>query len=269
MFERFTDRARRAIVVAQQETRDLAHGFIRPEHLLLGLMDGDGLAATALRQCGLDADSMRQRVVDAVVPAASARHLDKVPFSGPAKKTLENSLREALRLGHNYIGTEHILLGLLRGADDTFKRVLGTDVDHVKMCITALIPTGFVGSASLRSPAVTAAMDRARHVAGDAPMTTGHLVRAVLADGKCEAATALAELGVTEEAFAAALEHVVVADTTDAPPAPRSVEIRIGDVHTKVDDPALAAALGGLSAEEIRAALARGLLDGGGEARPA
>jgi ATP-dependent Clp protease ATP-binding subunit ClpA len=268
MFERFTDRARRSIVVAQQEARDLAHGFIRPEHLLLGLIDGDGLAATALRQCGLDADAMRRRVADAVVPAGSARHLDKVPFSSDAKKALENSLREALRLGHNYIGTEHILLGLLRGADETFKRVLGADPDQVKLCVTALVPTGFVGSAP-RSPALAAAMDRARHLAGDGPMSTGHLVRALLVDEKSEASKALAELGVTDATLTTALAHVVVGETTDAPPVPRSVEIRVGDVHTKVDDPALAAALGGLTAQEIQAALHRAIVEQGGEAQSA
>src|ERR1700723_3758185 len=105
MFERFTDRARRAIVVAQDEARELEHSFIQPEHLLLGLMEGDGLAALVLRQCGLDAEMLRARVTDADTSSVPSRRLDKVPFSAPAKKALELSLREALRLGHNYIGT--------------------------------------------------------------------------------------------------------------------------------------------------------------------
>ena len=121
MFERFTDRARRVLVIAQEEARTLEHSFIRPEHLLLGLVRGEGLASTALREAGVRYAVLRERFVEAVAPTPNAGRLDKVPFSPQAKKTLELSLREALKLGHNYIGTEHLLLGVLRGGTATRK----------------------------------------------------------------------------------------------------------------------------------------------------
>jgi hypothetical protein len=124
MFERFTDRARRAIVLAQEEARMLNHNYIGTEHILLGLIhEGEGVAATALESLGISLDVVRQKVEELIDRGqeASPRHIS---FTPRAKKALELSLREALRLGHNYIGTEHILLGLIREGYGVGARVL-------------------------------------------------------------------------------------------------------------------------------------------------
>jgi ATP-dependent Clp protease ATP-binding subunit ClpA len=268
MFERFTDNARRVVVISQDEARSLEHDFIRPEHLLLGLIKGEGVAATALREVGIDYGSARETVAGAVAPNPAAAGLNKVPFSPKAKKVLELSLREALQLGHNYIGTEHILLGVLRqaGAEDAVvSEVIGTRRDRVKARVLELL-SKTPPVTSLRSPALSDAMDRARQQAGGVPLTTGHLLLAVLADPESQASKALAALAVDEQAFAASLAQVDVADTSDAVPGPRAFEIKVGGVVTTVRDPDLAAALQGLTSEEIRAVLQRALGSGGGGA---
>ena len=122
MFERFTDRARRVLVLAQQEARVLGHNFLGTEHLLLGLIrETEGVAAMALAQLGIRLDDVRDRVKETVGPAGSAP-TGSPPFTPWAKRVLELSLREALQLGHNYIGTEHILLGLVREGEGVAAR---------------------------------------------------------------------------------------------------------------------------------------------------
>ena len=119
MFERFTSGARRVAVLAEEEARMLGHDRIGTEHLLLGLLrEGDGVAASALESLGISLEAVRQQVADILGHDQQARP-GHIPFTPHAKKALELSLRESLRLGHNYIGTEHILLGLLREVTDT------------------------------------------------------------------------------------------------------------------------------------------------------
>src|SRR5204862_605236 len=114
LFERFTDRARRVVVLAQEEARLLNHNFIGTEHILLGLIhEGEGVAAKALEQLGISLEAVREKVEETIGPAGSST-TGSPPFTPRAKKVLELSLREALQLGHNYIGTEHMLLGLVR-----------------------------------------------------------------------------------------------------------------------------------------------------------
>ena len=111
MFERFTDRARRVLVLAQEEARLLNHNFIGTEHILLGLIhEGEGVAAKALESLGISLEAVREKVEETIGPAGSST-TGSPPFTPRAKKVLELSLREALQLGHNYIGTEHMLLG--------------------------------------------------------------------------------------------------------------------------------------------------------------
>ena len=126
MFERFTDRARRVIVLAQQESRLLGHGYIGTEHLLLGLLaDGGGTAAQALESLGVTLDAAREQVREMVGegqrPQTQPGH---IPFTPPAKKVLELSLREAQNLGDDHIGTEHLLLGLVAEADDVGAQIV-------------------------------------------------------------------------------------------------------------------------------------------------
>ena len=263
MFERFTDKARRVLVIAQDEARTLEHAFIRPEHLLLGLARGEGVASTALNEAGLRYAIMRERFVAAISPTPNAGRLDKVPFSPLAKKTLELSLREALKLGHNYIGTEHLLLGVLQGAegldtkDNRVIDLIGGLATELRGRVLDLV-SGASAFTRLRSPAVMQAMDRARQAAGHAPMTTGDLLLAIVADPESQGSQALSPLGVNHATLKAALAEVEVASTSDAVPGP-NVELKVGEVLTTIQDPQLAVVLEGLTAEEIRSALKRAL----------
>ena len=124
MFERFTDRARRVIVLAQEEARSLQHNYIGTEHLLLGLIrEGEGVAAKALASKGVELDATRKQVVE-MIGKGNASSNGHIPFTSHAKQVLELSLREALQLGHSYIGTEHILLGLIREGEGVGTQVL-------------------------------------------------------------------------------------------------------------------------------------------------
>ena len=135
MFERFTDRARRVVVLAQEEARMLNHNYIGTEHILLGLIhEGEGVAAKALTAMGIRLDAMRQAVED-IIGRGQQEPFGHIPFTPRSKKVLELSLREALSLGSDYIGTEHILLALLREGDGVGAQILvgaGADLNRVR-----------------------------------------------------------------------------------------------------------------------------------------
>jgi hypothetical protein len=159
MFERFTDRARRVLMFAQVEARLLDHNYIGTEHVLLGLIKEDeGLAALALESLGISLEVVREQVIEAIGPLGQpSPPTASPPFTPRAKKVLELSLREARQLGHNYIGTEHILLGLVREKDGIAASVLqnlGVDLPDVRQKVIDLL-TGSTGSqASLTSGSV-------------------------------------------------------------------------------------------------------------------
>ncbi len=142
MFERFTDRARRVVVLAQEEARLLNHNYIGTEHILLGLIhEGEGVAARALEGMGISLESVRSQVVEIIGQGAQAP-TGHIPFTPRAKKVLELSLREALQLGHNYIGTEHILLGLIREGEGVAAQVLqklGAELHKVRQSVIQLL----------------------------------------------------------------------------------------------------------------------------------
>jgi len=142
MFERFTDRARRVVVLAQEEARMLNHNYNGTEHILLGLIhEGEGVAAKALESLGISLDAVRQQVEEIIGQGQQAPS-GHIPFTPRAKKVLELSLREALQLGHNYIGTEHILLGLIREGDGVAAQVLvklGAGLDRVRQEVIQLL----------------------------------------------------------------------------------------------------------------------------------
>jgi ATP-dependent Clp protease ATP-binding subunit ClpC len=124
VFERFTDRARRVIVLAQEEARLLDHAAIGSEHLLLGIVhEGHGVAVQALERLGVSLTDVRS-AVEREVKRGTAGAMGTIPFTPRAKTALENALRESLQLGHNYIGTEHVLLGLLRAEDSVAATIL-------------------------------------------------------------------------------------------------------------------------------------------------
>jgi ATP-dependent Clp protease ATP-binding subunit ClpA len=144
MFERFTDQARRVVVQAQEEARTLGHNYIGTEHILLGLLiEREGLAAQALSTLGVSLDTAREQVVE--IAGAGTGQLSKhVPFTPRTKKVLELSLREAQRLGDDHIGTEHILLGLIREGDGVGARILqrqGASLDRVEEQVLATVRT--------------------------------------------------------------------------------------------------------------------------------
>ncbi|QDB80376.1 ATP-dependent Clp protease ATP-binding subunit [Georgenia sp. 311] len=147
MFERFTDRARRVIVLAQEEARMLNHNYIGTEHILLGLIhEGEGVAAKALESLDISLEGVRQQVTEIIGEGQQAPG-GHIPFTPRAKKVLELSLREALQLGHNYIGTEHILLGLIREGEGVAAQVLnklGADLNRVRQQVIQLL-SGYQG----------------------------------------------------------------------------------------------------------------------------
>lgn len=147
MFERFTDRARRVIVLAQEEARMLNHNYIGTEHILLGLIhEGEGVAAKALESMGISLEGVR-REVEEIIGQGSQPHTGHIPFTPRAKKVLELSLREGLQMGHKYIGTEFLLLGLIREGDGVAAQVLtklGADLPRVRQQVIQLL-SGYEG----------------------------------------------------------------------------------------------------------------------------
>src|SRR5688500_3156229 len=164
MFERFTDRARRVVVLAQEEARLLNHNYIGTEHLLLGLIhEGEGLAAKALESLGVSLEQVRAQVEE-MIGVGTATPQGHIPFTPRAKKVLELSLREALQHGHNYISTAHILLGLLREGEGVAAQVtmkLGLELPKVRQTVLQLMHG-------------TASGDPAKGTGGEAP--SGSLV---------------------------------------------------------------------------------------------
>jgi ATP-dependent Clp protease ATP-binding subunit ClpC len=154
MFERFTDRARRIVVIAQEEARRLDHNYIGTEHLLLGLLrEGQGVASRALAAMDISLDEAR-REVEGIIGRGDHTQSGHIPFTPRAKKVLELSLREAQQLGHNYIGSEHILLGLVREGEGVAAQVLvklGADLDRVRQQVVGLL-RGHRGEAAGAGP---------------------------------------------------------------------------------------------------------------------
>ena len=154
MFERFTDRARRVVVLAQEEARMLNHNYIGTEHILLGLIhEGEGVAAKALESLNISLEAVRQQVEE-IIGQGQAAPTGHIPFTPRAKKVLELSLREALQLGHNYIGTEHILLGLIREGEGVAAQVLqklGADLNRVRQTVIQLL-SGYTGGKGETTP---------------------------------------------------------------------------------------------------------------------
>jgi ATP-dependent Clp protease ATP-binding subunit ClpC len=167
MFERFTDRARRVVVLAQEEARMLNHNYIGTEHILLGLIhEGEGVAAKALESLGISLEAVRSQVEEIIGQGQQAPS-GHIPFTPRAKKVLELSLREALQLGHNYIGTEHILLGLIREGEGVAAQVLvklGADLNKVRQQVIQLL-NGYqakepAGTASEAAPSTSLVLDQ-------------------------------------------------------------------------------------------------------------
>ncbi len=245
MFERFTGRARHAVVLAQEEARRLHHNYIGTEHILLGLLgEPDGVGARALEGFGLSLDGARREVA-AIVSPGTAAPTGHIPFTPRAKKTLELALREALQLSHNYIGTEHILLGLMREGDGVAAQILRQhgDLLAIRTAVLDLLAASSYqgprrrrwlrrrgaaapsepGAAAQQSelnatPAADATLSEATRLAGARPVGSHHLLLAALADPDTAAARALAALGVDLDQAKEALRAVDITGTSDEPP---------------------------------------------------
>jgi ATP-dependent Clp protease ATP-binding subunit ClpA len=262
MFERFTPRARRVIVAAQDAAREMGHRLIRPEHLVVALREEEGMAALAMEQCGVDAPSLRTKVADRFEEVPSARKATKLPFSPEAKKSLELSFRAALALRHKYIGTEHLFLGVQRGFEqrgESLDDLLGAKAEEINSKLTELMGSATL-ERGLNSSAVQSAIDDARRKAEKSPMTTGQLVLAMMEDANSQVAIALSSLGVSKAELRSALDNVPIAQTSDASSKPTNVVIRVGETTTIISDADVAAALGDLSKEQLRKAIRRSVM---------
>jgi ATP-dependent Clp protease ATP-binding subunit ClpA len=246
MFERFTSPARRVVVLAQEEARQLQHNYIGTEHLLLGLIAGEpnGLPARVLQGIGLTLEEARQEVV-AIVGRGLATPSGHIPFTPRAKKTLELALREALQLHHNYIGPEHILLGVIREGKGVGAQVMRNHADlaAIRQDVTQALPPGgevrVAGRWWLRrhsaddpgepgtsaeqsglsaTPAADTTLSQATRLAGARPVGSHHLLLAALSDSSTAAARALGSLGVDLEQAREALRTVDVTGTSDEQP---------------------------------------------------
>jgi len=245
MFERFTNNARHAVFLAQEEARRIPHNYIGTEHVLLGLLgEPSGLACRALTGLGMSLEEARNEVT-AIVGTGSAALSGHIPFTPRAKKTLELSLREALQLHHNYIGTEHILLGLIREGEGVATEVLKqhADLTAIRVAVLDLLPGASAEAAHARrwlrrptaadpreagaqaeqtvlntSPAADTTLSEAARLAGSRPVGSHHLLLAALADPDTAAARALATLGVDLDQAKQTLRGVDITGTSDEPP---------------------------------------------------
>ena len=266
MFERFTNRARHVVVLAQEEARRLNHNYIGTEHILLGLLgEPEGVAGRALAGFGISLEDAR-REVTAIVSTGTTAPSGHIPFTPRAKKTLELSLREALALHHNYIGTEHILLGLIRESEGVAAQVLRqhADLPAISAAVINLAPaaspeTGGRGRRWLRrrgtagpaepgtpaeqaelnaTPAADTTLSEAARLAGTHPVGSHHLLLAALADPDTAAARALSALGVDLDQAKEALRSADVTGTSDELPEEagrRQMLIHVSDERLTIE----------------------------------
>ena len=248
MFERFTDRARRVVVLAQEEARMLNHNYIGTEHILLGLIhEGKGIAAKSLESLGISLASVRTQVEE-LIGRGSSGPTGHIPFTPRAKKVLELSLREALQLGHNYIGTEHILLGVIREGEGVAAQVLvklGADLNRTRAEVLILLSgqpggeiraeegtpeeAGWTGFGPPRGPSSMALFDewavRAIHRAqelsakrGRTTLSPEHLLFGLLATNHPQVMYALRMLGASEERIRELVNNLTAEQTEEDKP---------------------------------------------------
>src|SRR5438067_8510872 len=266
MFERFTARARRVVVLAQEEARMLNHNYIGTEHILLGLIhEGKGVAAKSLESLGISLEAVRSQVEE-LIGRGTSGPTGHIPFTPRAKKVLELSLREALQLGHNYIGTEHILLGVIREGEGVAAQILHqhADLQAIRTAVIDLAPaasaeTSGRGRRWLRrrgaagptepgapaeqaelnaTPAADTTLSEAARLAGTQPVGSHHLLLAALADPDTAAARALAALGVDLDQAKEALRGADVTGTSDELPEEagrRQMLIHVSDERLTIE----------------------------------
>jgi ATP-dependent Clp protease ATP-binding subunit ClpA len=235
MFERFSGQARHVVVSAQEEARELDHNYIGTEHLLLGLLTSDSLASASLNALGYTRNDVQAKVVT-IVGRGKASPGGHIPFTPRAKKVLELSLREALQLKHNYIGTEHILLGLLREGEGMAAQILADKhpLDRIRSEVLTQIesPTARQAHGAGRTPAAHDVLALAAELAGDGPVGSQHILEAILQQPDSAAAKVLSAAGIDLDQLAAKLDEVSTQDTADDTPeqaAARQLELSVTD----------------------------------------
>jgi ATP-dependent Clp protease ATP-binding subunit ClpA len=236
MFERFSDQARHVVVTAQDEARELDHNYIGTEHLLLGLLAAtDSLAGASLTDLGYTSDDVRA-AVEAAVGRGKTSPAAHIPFTPRAKKVLELALREALQLKHGYIGTEHILLGMLREGQGRAAQILGDKhpLGRIREDVLARIesPTPRQAHGASRTTAAHEVLTVAAELAGETPVGSHHILEAILQQPDSAAAKVLSSAGIDLDQLAAELEQVSTEDTTDDTPtqaAARQMEVSVTD----------------------------------------
>ena len=247
MFERFTDRARRVLVLAQAEATELRHNFIGTEHVLLGLIkEGSGVAAKVLGQLGVHMEETRETVLKTIGPGSPDTDLSgKPPFTPRSKKVLELSLREAIALGHNYIGTEHLLLGLITEGEGVAAQILiqkGVVPATVRATVMAeLAKYGPAKRDATHTPAGSSLEFAARAAAGVNAVGTHHYLLAMANDPTSLAGKILASLGVMAEGVRSRIDELGTYGTTDAEPEKFETSASEGGVVIRINDPGLAA----------------------------
>jgi ATP-dependent Clp protease ATP-binding subunit ClpA len=257
MFERFTNRARHVVVLSQEEARLLSHNYIGTEHILLGLLgEPESIGGQVLAGFGITLEGVREEVVEKIGRGKS-KPAGHIPFTPRAKKTLELSLREALSIKHNYIGTEHILLGLIREGEGVAAQILRDHADllEIRAAVLTAVSATYSGdegegseetNAVLRwlrqrlsrhgaslpfrpelagaepatrgTPAVEAALQQAARLAGPLPVGSHHLLLAALEDSNSAASSALASLGVDIAELRERLRGAKLTGTSDEQP---------------------------------------------------
>ena len=246
MFERFSGQARHVVVSAQEEARDLDHNYIGTEHLLLGLLTSDSLASASLNALGYTHDNVQAKVEE-IIGRGKTSPGGHIPFTPRAKKVLELSLREALQLKHNYIGTEHILLGLIREGEGVAAQILVDKhpLDRIRGEVLTRIesPTAREVHGAGRTPAAHDVLALATQLAGEGPVGSHHILEAILQRPDSAAAKVLSDAGIDLEQLATKLDNVSVEDTTDDTPeqaAARQLELSVTDdaVTVVLRDPA-------------------------------
>jgi ATP-dependent Clp protease ATP-binding subunit ClpA len=235
MFERFSGQARHVVVSAQEEARGLDHNYIGTEHLLLGLLTSDSLASASLNALGYTHDNVRDEVEE-MIGRGKATPGGHIPFTPRAKKVLELSLREALQLKHNYIGTEHILLGLLREGEGVAAQILADKhpLDSIRGDVLARIesPAPREAHGAGRTPAAHDVLALAAELAGEGPVGSQHILAAILQQPDSAAAKVLGDAGTDLDQLAAKLDEVSTQDTADDTPeqaAARQLELSVTD----------------------------------------
>ena len=239
MFERFTDRARRVVVLAQEEARALGHNYIGTEHILLGILrESDGVGARALESVGISLEAVREQVEEMIGQGDPSELPGHIPFTPRAKKVLELSLREALQLGHNYIGTEHILLGLIREGEGVAAQVLvklGADLNRMRQQVIQLLH-GYEGKEP-GSAGEPEHEESARHPTAQAAMEA-RIVRSARVFSQAQMDSVMGRIGevvsrldVIAERLAAIEGHLAegrrpVARAPRKPPSPRGPAAR-------------------------------------------